>query len=134
MIRENLAYDFVRFEERKPIEQAPELKLIRREKNNRKVMTKSVTAYLCIFAVVAAFVVGLLFSYMQSNELSARVKAAEKQNRELAAQRTLLQVEIDQTFSMKQVGELAESYGMVKAENYQHRYFSVADGDKVSVK
>lgn len=134
MVRENLAYDFVRFEERKPTERQAELKIIHREKNTKKAMTKSVAAYLAVFAVVAGFVCALLFSYMQSNELSSKIKSAEKHNRELAAQSTLLQVEIDQTFSLKQIAELAESYGMVKAEKYQYKYFTVADGDKVSAK
>ena len=134
MVRENLAYDFVRFEERKPTERQAELKLIHREKNTKKAMTKSVVAYLAVFAVAAAFVCALLFSYMQSNELSSKIKDAEKRNRELTAQSTLLQVDIDQTFSLKQISELAESYGMVKAEKYQYKYFTVADGDKVSAK
>ena len=95
-------------------------------------MAKSVWANLAVFAVVAAFVCALLFSYMRSNEMSSRIKQAEKRNRELTAQSTLLQVEIDQTFSMKKVSELAESYGMVKAEKYQYKYFSVADGDTVN--
>ena len=95
-------------------------------------MAKSVWANLVVFALVAAFIVGLLFSYMRSNELSSAIKSAEKRNRELTSQNTLLQVEIDQTFSMKKVSELAESYGMVKAEKYQYKYFTVADGDKVS--
>ena len=132
MVRENLAYDFSRFEERKPSEHAVELKLVEKKKNRSKAMAKSVWASLVVFALVAAFVVGLLFSYMRSNELSSKVKEAERLNRELTAQNTLLQVEIDQTFSMKKVSELAESYGMVKAEKYQYKYFTVADGDKVN--
>jgi cell division protein FtsL len=132
MVRENLAYDFSRFEERKPTEHAVQLKLVEKQKNSKKAMVKSVWAYLAVFAVVATFVVGLLFSYMRSNELSSAIKAAEKRNRELTSQNTLLQVEIDQTFSMKKVSELAESYGMVKAEKYQYKYFTVAEGDKVS--
>ncbi len=132
MVRENLAYDFVRFEERKPSEAKVQMKLIRSEKNVKKAMAKSVWANLAVFAVVAAFVCALLFSYMQSNEMSSKIKKAERLNRELAAQSTLLQVEIDQTFSMKKIAELAESYGMVKAEKYQYKYFSVADGDTVN--
>ena len=131
MVRENLAYDFSRFEERKPTEHAVQLKLVQKQKNSKKAMVKSVWAYLAVFAVVATFVVGLLFSYMRSNELSSEIKAAEKRNRELTSQNTLLQVEIDQTFSMKKVSELAESYGMVKAEKYQYKYFTVAEGDRV---
>ena len=132
MVGENLAYDFSRFEERKPSEHAVQLKLVEKQKNSKKAMAKSVWANLVVFALVAAFIVGLLFSYMRSNELSSAIKSAEKRNRELTSQNTLLQVEIDQTFSMKKVGELAESYGMVKAEKYQYKYFTVADGDKVS--
>ncbi len=132
MVRENLAYDFSRFEERKPTEHAVQLKLVEKQKNSKKAMVKSVWVYLAVFAAVATFIVGLLFSYMRSNELSSAIKAAEKRNRELTSQNTLLQVEIDQTFSMKKVSELAESYGMVKAEKYQYKYFTVAEGDKVS--
>ena len=132
MVRENLAYDFSRFEERKPSEHSVQLKLVEKKNNSKKAMAKSVWANLLVFVVVAAFVVGLLFSYMRSNELSSAIKAAEKHNHELTSQNTLLQVEIDQTFSMKKVSELAESYGMVKAEKYQYKYFTVADGDKVT--
>ena len=132
MVRENLAYDFSRFEERKPSEHSVQLKLVEKKNNSKKAMAKSVWANLLVFVVVAAFVVGLLFSYMRSNELSSAIKAAEKHNHELTSQNTRLQVEIDQTFSMKKVSELAESYGMVKAEKYQYKYFTVADGDKVT--
>lgn len=133
MVRENLAYDFTRFEERKPTERATELKIVRREKESRKAFKKSVWANLGLFAVIAGVLCGLIFSYMKSNELSSKIKAAERVNRELSAQQTLLQVEIEQTFSMKTVSELAESYGMVKAEKYQYKYFSVADGDTVNL-
>ncbi|MBQ9557440.1 MAG: hypothetical protein IJU94_02425 [Clostridia bacterium] len=131
MVRENLAYDFSRFEERKPSEHSVQLKLVEKKNNSKKAMAKSVWANLLVFVAVAVFVVALLFSYMRSNELSSAIRAAEKQNHELTSQNTLLQVEIDRTFSMKTVSELAEDYGMVKAEKYQYKYFTVAEGDRV---
>lgn len=133
MVRENLAYDFDRFEARKPTEQATKLKIVRREKESRKALKKSVWASLGVFALVAGVLCALICSYMKSNEVSAQLKAAEKINRELSAQQTLLQVEIEQTYSMKSISDLAESYGMVKAEKYQYKYFSVADGDTVNL-
>lgn len=131
MVRENLAYDFNRFEERVPAKKGTELKIVHREKSSRKAMAKSLWANLAVFAVVAAFICGLLFSYMQSNELSSDIRKAEKRNGELTAQLTLLDVEIEQMFSVRTVSELAESYGMIKAEKYQYKYFSVAKGDMV---
>lgn len=131
MVRENLAYDFSRFEERKPSEHSVQLKLVEKKNNSKKAMAKSVWANLLVFVAVAVFVVALLFSYMRSNELSSAIRAAEKQNHELTSQNTLLQVEIDRTFSMKTVSELAEGYGMIKAEKYQYKYFTVAEGDRV---
>ena len=134
MVRENLAYDFNRFEERKPTQKSAELKIVRSNENTRKSMTRSVVATLVLFGAVVLLMCAFLFSAAQSLELSNRIKSAEKLNKELLSQQTLLEVEKEQMFSLKVVSELAEEYGMVKAEKYQMRYLSIAKEDTVADK
>ena len=118
--------DYSRFERRPEQRREP----VKKQKSERGVSKFTVCAYLVCFALL----LGMIFSYVQLNEISDRPKQLADNLAELKEQNQLLEIQITQKMSGEQIVQRAmEDYGMVTLSRDQVTYVNTHNTDTVEI-
>lgn len=125
----NTAYDFARFERR---EKTPQLRVERRTKT-QKIRAGFHWARVVAFAALfLALVVSVLYSQVQSTELSAQLRNEQKRLEDLQSEYTYLTNEMEMRTNLSAVQEYAANVlKMIKMDRSQITYVTAAQENSV---
>lgn len=125
----NTAYDFSRFERR---EQAPPLRVVKRTKR-QKIRAGFRWARVVAFAALfLALVVSVLYSQVQSTELSAQLRREQEHLEDLQSEYTYLTNEMEMRTNLSAVQSYAANVlKMIKMDRSQITYVTAAQENSV---
>lgn len=137
MDRENLAYDFARFEPSRPEQKNNVVKMPRQKKEPQK-KSKLSFGTLCkrgfTALVVVAFAMVLIHGYVTTNELTNSIATQQKKLSEAQSEYTQLQNAKSSKYNLEYVEQYAKNVlGMQKMQRNQVEYVQMNDGDKIEV-
>ncbi len=125
----NTAYDFARFERR---EQKPQLRVVKRTKTQKIKAGIRAVRVVAIAALFLALVVSVLYSQVQSTELSAELRRQQNQLEDLQSEYTYLANEMEMRTNLSAVQEYAANVlKMIKMDRSQITYVTAAQENSV---
>lgn len=137
MDRENLAYDFARFEPRKTENKN---NVIPMPKQKKEPVKKSRISFgtLCkkgfTAMVIVAFAMIMIHGYVTTNELTNSIAAQEKKLAEAQSEYTQLQNARSSKYNLDYVEDYAKNVlGMQKMQRNQVEYVQMNEADKIEV-
>jgi len=136
---DNLAYDFARFEKRKPTAIKKEkMKQPAAKENDDKLRLahrrNTVAAFKIMCAVLTAGIVVAMFLYSnaQISELNSTIANNQKKLTQLQSEEVRLNVEFEQRVSIASIDTYIQNeLKLVKYEKHQIHYIDLSEGDKL---
>ena len=121
-----VAYDLSLYEQRAARE---DLKVIKPQVKKKKSVSKGLVALSAVLFLTVSF---LVYSKVSVAETSYGVASAQRTYEELKGEETQLQMKLESRMSLGKVEQIAkEELGLVKLQNYQIKYFSVEEQNRI---
>lgn len=128
---DTLAYDFEMFME-KPKKEKPDNIIKMKQAPKRKIKAKPKRSPL-LFVGIGAILVYLLIGIqirVSINEVNTEINSIKREINELDAEKTVLEMQVEEIISYENISSKATELGMVKASKDQIRYIKINDRDK----
>ena len=127
---DTLAYDFEMFMEH-PKKEKPDniVKMKVSSKRKERAKPKSILIFVALGAVLLYCCLGIKMR-VTANEINAEISSVQNQIRELKAEKTRLEMQMEQIISYENISEKAKELGMTKAKSSQIKYIRTETKNK----
>lgn len=128
-MQNNTAYDFARFQ---PREEKPRLRVVERTKRQKLLAGFRWAKVVAFAALFLALVVSVLYSQVQSTELSAQLRREQETLEDLQSEYTYLSNEMEMRTNLSAVQDYAANVlKMIKMDRSQMTYVTAAQENSV---
>jgi len=132
--KESVAYDYSRFDNRKRVRDANEIKEYVPKKETRPAPKTNMFGKAVAFIAVMLVMSAIIMNYVKLTELSDQAYKLQQQYNALREEEAVLIAQKEQKFTLENVEKYAvQNLGMVKLDQSQITYVELTNPDKVEI-